>query len=349
VTEPADIAVTAAAALTPGGHSVAESCAAIRARMSAFAELPFLMTTRDPEWDPRELLRGAAVPGVSVAQPPGRLADFGLVVLRQLVEQSRLQRSELGRCALLLCLPEPDAVADGWQLEQTLPELLCARGGLPPFATVRAHAGHTAALRLVDEAHQLMAVGQASACLLLAVDSYLGFERLRLLDAGHRIRSDRNKDGFIPGEAAIALMLEPARGASRPPLCTLGRPSVAVEPHSHHTDRSSTGRGLQLAIEGALGAADRPASWVVCDLNGESYRSFEWGTVRTRLAERFADLRHLVHPADCVGDVGSAAGGLLLACVAQAFARGYAPAPHALLWTASEDGTRAALLANRPS
>ena len=341
------IVMTGLAAVTPVGHSASESCAAIRARMSAFGEVPFLLTTRDPEWDPQELLRGASVPDLSSAQPPERLSELALVVLRQLVDQSRLLRAELSRCALLLALPEPDAVVQRWRLADDFAAALCARAGLPKFGITRAHAGRAAALTLVGEAQSLFANAEAEACLVLAVDSYLGFERLKLLDAEYRIRSDRNKDGFIPGEAAVALLLEPSQGARRRPVrCTLSPPSVAAEPHSQRTELSSTGRGLQLAIEGALG--DRTASWVLCDLNGESYRSFEWATVRTRMATSFAGLRQLVHPADCVGDVGSATGGVLLACVSEAFARGYAPAPHALLWASSEDGTRASLLASGP-
>jgi 3-oxoacyl-[acyl-carrier-protein] synthase-1 len=179
---------------------------------------------------------------------------------------------------------------------------------------------------------------------LLAVDSYHAFPRLKHLDAAYRLRTERCKDGFVPGEAAVAILLEPPGGPRT--QCLLGMPGTAREPASQLGELSSTGRGLQQAIEAALGSTR--AAWVLCDLNGESYRSFEWGIVRTRMAEAFASLERLVHPADCVGDVGSATGALLVACVAQAFARGYAPANDALLFAGADDGARAALVASRP-
>jgi 3-oxoacyl-[acyl-carrier-protein] synthase I len=80
---------------------------------------------------------------------------------------------------------------------------------------------------------------------------------------------------------------------------------------------------------------------VLCDLNGESYRAFEWGVVAARLGDRGA-LERLVHPAVCLGDIGAATFGVLTTAVAAAFRRGYAAADEAIIWTSSDGPARAA-------
>ena len=82
---------------------------------------------------------------------------------------------------------------------------------------------------------------------------------------------------------------------------------------------------------------------VYCDLNGQSYRFAEWGLMRVRLSAELGDDLALVHPAECLGDVGAATGGVLVGCAVQALTRGYAGVPQVLLWTASDGGARASL------
>ena len=55
----------------------------------------------------------------------------------------------------------------------------------------------------------------------------------------------------------------------------------------------------------AAGGGAEPFRWVLCDLNGESYRSYEWGMLNVHRAGDFADPVALRFTADCVGDVGA--------------------------------------------
>jgi 3-oxoacyl-[acyl-carrier-protein] synthase-1 len=156
-------------------------------------------------------------------------------------------------------------------------------------------------------------------------------------------------DGFFPGEAAVALIVEPerrlaARGeAAELRLLALGSGS---EPETVHGERPSTGRGLADALRGALGAS--PLRWAISDFNGETYRGYEWGLVQTRLGERLGALDLLHLPARNTGDVGAASGGVQLALAAAAFRRGWAPADEALLFTGSDGAERAAARVGRP-
>lgn len=82
---------------------------------------------------------------------------------------------------------------------------------------------------------------------------------------------------------------------------------------------------------------------VYASLNGESYYAFEWGIVLTRLHETLQTMKTLIHPADCVGDVGAATGALLLTCAASTLQQQSASVPQSLLWTASDTDHRMAL------
>ena len=184
--------------------------------------------------------------------------------------------------------------------------------------------------------------------IVAGVDSYLDFERLALLDENWELKSDRNADGFIPGEAAVALLFQTASQAARRnirPRLTIERVAFGEEPNVFASDYASTGVGLTEAIRGV---APSRCPWVLCDLNGQSPRAFEWGTASVRLGAPLANVKKLEHPAECMGDIGAASGALLLACAAAAFERGYAPADQALMWTASSTPLRAAALVSRP-
>ena len=55
---------------------------------------------------------------------------------------------------------------------------------------------------------------------------------------------------------------------------------------------------------------------IYCDINGERYRSEEWGFVCLRLSQYFDNPTAYRSPAECWGDMGAASGPLfaMLAC-----------------------------------
>jgi 3-oxoacyl-[acyl-carrier-protein] synthase-1 len=99
-----------------------------------------------------------------------------------------------------------------------------------------------------------------------------------------------------------------------------------------------------------MGNAENPleVEWVAGDLNGESYRAREWGLSQVMLLEHFRRLKHIWHPADSLGDVGAASGAVLVSLAARAWDKEYAPAEKCLIFAGSDDGSRGALLLQRP-
>jgi 3-oxoacyl-[acyl-carrier-protein] synthase I len=336
-----------------GGDAV-QTCASLRARVSRVAEFPhYYPTGSDPGWNDDEPLLAATVtdlaPALSLRE---RMVELASRVLRQLPARFALKRSQLARTALLLALPWADAaVKEAEVIDQLVPDLLRACA-LPAFGAGRVlPGGHTAVFELVAEAERILGEGEADLVILLAVDSYFSPRRLELLDQAWRLRSNRNVDGFIPGEAAAALLIEPmARGKERASSvrAILHPVECASEPNIITSDMQSTGRGLASAIEKALGTAVG-CPWVVCDMNGESYRAYEWGLATALLPEQLGHIARLSHPAESIGDVGAVSGAVSIALAASGFARGYAPGLQALLWASSDDKTRAALRIEAPA
>jgi 3-oxoacyl-[acyl-carrier-protein] synthase-1 len=348
------IVVTGSAVISPVGLDAQQACASIRAGITRFAEHPYyLCAGLDPEWDEEEPLMASLVPSIDpYLDGPERLFSLILPPLTQIISDAKLKRKELRTGAFLLALPQPDKVMKGWSLEKKFIPGLSKRAGLDPFKLSKTRqTGHTGMFSLIEEAIAMLISGEVEFCIVAGVDSYLLEERLEFLDQSWRIKSGKNVDGYIPGEAASMILLERAdraKARNRSGQAAISSCGTGKESQSMTGDQHSSGAGLSEAIEKAVKQNEKKEiRWVICDLNGESYRSFEWGVVQTRMNKTFSELKTLTHPADCIGDVGAATGGVLISYAVQAFKRGYHVSDQALLWTASDDGLRAALCISR--
>lgn len=343
-----ELVITDVAVRTPVGLNVEQSCAAIRAGIARYAEHAYFdPICPDPEWDEPEPLLCASVPDIDpFLDYQERLEALIRPLLGGVIGRMGLKRTDLARLGVLLALPEDDPPLRGWKLGQEFLPALLRQAGLPTVGVLGANQeGHTGVFSLLRTAAKLLESGKVDACLVGGLDSYLLEDRLEYRDETWRLRSARAVDGFIPGEAAGLLLVETrerarARGAKI--RAVLGNPATGLEPQPYTGDRSSSGQGLKEALGAALIGGGAP-SWVVCDLNGESYRSFEWAVLATQLPDVLGGVSHLLRPVESIGDVGAATGSILLACVCEAFARGYNPATEALLWAAADDGKRVAL------
>jgi 3-oxoacyl-[acyl-carrier-protein] synthase-1 len=207
--------------------------------------------------------------------------------------------------------------------------------------------GAPGALQAIETGRALLDAGNIDACVVLTLDTLLSTNRLSHLDESWRLRSRRNPDGLLPGEAGAGLLLETRRLAERrkaPILGLLGRAHFAKEPVTVSAERWSSGDGLTSALRPLLaGREGAVGRYVLCDLNGEAYRAHEWGVAQLRLAREAPPVETLLHPVQAIGDAGTAMAGVLIACACQSFLHGYAPASAALVFVSSDDGSRAAI------
>jgi 3-oxoacyl-[acyl-carrier-protein] synthase I len=350
-----DVAITGLHVVCPVGLTAAHACAAIRAGVSRVAaydgyvcippEGPLAALDEGPE----PIMAGLVPLGADDLDGSGRLSKLALLTLQGIVSEAGLRRQDLQRTALLVCLPAPDGPVASWTLGPDFTHRLCALAGIATWAkVVTLAAGPAGALRAMDAARLLLAEAQVDFCLVLMVDSLIDSDRLAALDEAWRLRSLRNPDGFLPGEAGAAVLLErkaaaERRGASL--LGVVGRMSTATEPGTVKSERWSSSKGLCAAISPLLdGPQGEVGRYVLCDLNGESYRSQEWGVTQSALARELPPMEALVHPAQSIGDAGTAMAGVLIACACESFVHGYAPAKAALLWAGCDGGERTALV-----
>ena len=212
--------------------------------------------------------------------------------------------------------------------------------------------GHAAGLLALDAAFKKLTEGILDACIVAGVDSYIDPETLEWLEECDQLHSAgplNNAWGFIPGEAAGALLLirdEVVKRMHLKPLATVLGTGLSHEPKRIKTETICIGEGLTQAFREALAAlpAATQVSDVYCDMNGEPYRADEYGFTCLRTKESFESPSEFVAPADCWGDVAAAGAPLHLILSIIARAKGFARGNIAFSWASAEGGERAAAL-----
>lgn len=346
-----NIVITAIEARTPVGQSIEKSAAAIRAGVSGFREHPeYYPMQKDEEED---YLVSA---GIDLS-----ITDFDWHRLLQFIEEPFLSfigntgfnRKQMEDGGLWFALPYADPVVKQIGLQSFFLERCTSHFALPKKMDIAGvQLGASGIIYLINKARQALLNGERKFIIIAAVDSYMLDGRLNYYDDQWRLKSQRNPMGFIPGEAASLLLLETesnVKARNKDALLQLSGIGVEQEINPISGEKSSSGEGLGQAIEKALnGGSQKPISWLYSDLNGESYRAYEWGVVNSRLARYFDSQLTHVHPADVMGDVGSATTAIQLGCISQAFQCEYADDAKALLFASNDAGQRAALSVIRP-
>lgn len=334
----------------PVGPNAEQSVAAIKAGISRISEHAYYTCTPDdPEWDEELPLFVSDVPIIDpFLDGEERLIQLALPALTELMEKASFKREYLADTGFMLSLPQADeAINNSGISEKVLPELF-KRSGLSTFKLWKqSQQGQTGAFSLLRSAADKLINQDIKYCVVGGVDSYLLESRLDHLDQSWRIRTDRNVDGFIPGEGAVMLLLETEQSAKQrnmPILARLGNIGEGVEPESIDSKKNSTGKGLTDAVMSAVGTnGSQPYHDVYCSLNGESYYAFEWGLTMTRLSNIFSNMKNLYHPAEYCGDTGAVTGALLIMNAIHNLNSDENTIPQSLLWTSSDNGNRMAL------
>lgn len=336
-------------ACTSIGRNALSTCAAVRAGISGFREHPYMVDSASKP------MRAAIVPWLDVE-------FLGTPRLEQLligaVDEAMLPLVDLvgkvPKMAIALALPAPrpgvstELIAEMNSLlsryyRSTFPIVTCFPNG---------HAGGLLALHaaLVSLKH-----GACDACIVAGVDSYLDPDALEWLDENDQLHGGgllNNAWGFVPGEAAGALLLTTSITASQfglLPMTEVLAVGFASEQMRIKTETVCIGVGLTEAFRQVFAAVTDSAQVtdIYCDMNGEPYRADEFGFATIRTAASFVDSGRFEAPADCWGDVGAASGPLLTCLSVVASQKGYAHGSKSLVWASSEGGERAAALLQR--
>jgi 3-oxoacyl-[acyl-carrier-protein] synthase-1 len=338
------VGIVGLGARTPVGLTARSTAAAVRAGISALGRHPWMV---DKEGEPMVVARDAVLP----PELDGIERFWALLepAIREAVEPLR----EVGPASLevFLGLPEPRP-----GLPADLGQALARTVERAPITSVHVDRvtvlprGHAAGLLALEAAWRGVLERRIDLGLVGGVDTYLTAETLEGLDAADQLKSGANRGGFPPGEGAGFCLVASKTAMARLRLRASGwviAAASAVEPNRIKTDTVCIGKGLSHAIGQAASVLRLPEERVdsmICDLNGERYRSeeFTYTVLRTQMA--FVDFTDFMTPADCWGDVGAASGPLFVNLAAASGVRGYAHGPRIMLWAGSEGGDRGAAL-----
>jgi 3-oxoacyl-[acyl-carrier-protein] synthase-1 len=339
-TSPASaLAVQRVGLVTAVGASAPASCAALRAKIGNPSETRF--TDGHGRW-----LRAHQVELERPWRGTSKLAHMAALAIEEALHP--LPRAQWGRLPMMLCVAEPDRPGRTEALDAELPAQIRQLLGVrfePGRSAVVAH-GRVAVAVALNGARRALAEGECEQVLLVAADSLIGRGTLGAYERDGRLLTEDNSNGFLPGEAAGALLLGRADGGGAPPgqLLVTGL-GFAREAAPIASDEPLRGDGLAAAIQGALGEAGLAMHDIdhrITDLAGEHYYFKEASLALSRTLRGRKDSFDLWHPAECTGEVGAASGAVMLAVAEAACTKGYAPGPRMLAHWANDNGHRAA-------
>ena len=334
----ARLEVTSTGMFTGVGLSAPAACAGLRAAVDNFRQTRFL--EKGGEW-----LMGCEVPMAQPWRGATKLLKMAAGAVRECLDGRSTVKS--GATTLLLCLSEPDR--HGRIIENDAQFLADLQGeiGLSFHATSRVIArGHVAAAVAIGQGRKLVRDAGVEQVLVVGTDSLLAAPALAHYEARHRLLTSTNSDGFIPGEAAAAILLEPGGRDAAHRLVCLGV-GFGVESAHIESEQPLRADGLTTAIRESLrdaGCDESIIKFKIIDAAGSQYAFKEASLAFTRLDRTKRREFDIWHPADCVGEIGAAIGPLMIGVLKAAFEKGYAKGNHVLMHLGGDDGKRASLV-----
>lgn len=331
------LAVLRTGLVTSVGLTAPAACAAIRAGLANPTETRFKDSA------------GGWLMCHSVALPrPWRGIEKLARMAAMAIEEALVDtpRQEWERIPLLICVAERTRPGREDGIEDELLNRIYAllELSLAPDSLVVPYGRVGAAVALL-RARQSVYENKAPAALIVGADSLLSWPTLRELDARRRLLTQANSNGVIAGEGAGAVLV--GRPTASPQLLIEGI-GFGTEACHIDTDEPLRAEGLTHAIKNALGDARREMhdlDFRITDIGGEQYYFKEAALALSRtLRQRKAEF-DIWHPAECVGEAGSAIGPTLLAVADCACRKAYAAGPGILIHLANDAGQRAALVA----
>ncbi|VWC70123.1 hypothetical protein BLA39750_00456 [Burkholderia lata] len=320
------------------GHASPPACAAIRANINHFRETRFVSFDGEP-------IVGAYLDGID-EWGTARLAKM----FRTVIDECRTGAGASWSpetTALLLLVPEPSrpGTDDDWP-DEILTS--CAEETGLSFNRLSrimrtGKAGIGEALLLARSLLDEQRVGHV---MVLGMDSYLHTDVVVQHLEGERILSTENRDGYIPGEGAGAVLLGLDDGAPGR-LLIAGIGCAEENARISQSEKPIRGLGLKSAIRDASqmsGFAVSECAFHMSDISGESYYFREASlAIAGGLETRVESFPHYT-PASSLGETGAAVGPLLLAYLSAVSGRWDSPGHRGLLHFSNDDGRRAAVM-----
>jgi 3-oxoacyl-[acyl-carrier-protein] synthase-1 len=330
------VRIVSAGLVTSVGLSAESACAAIRVGIANPTTTRFIAA--DGEW-----IKAHQVPLEEPVRGRPRLVKM---LIRAIVDCLGEPPSDVDAVPLLLCLAERTRPGRLEGIDELLFEELERDLSVrfhPAFSGVIAR-GRVGVPLALARARELVNNHGCPRVIVAAADSLVVGPTLVAYHSKGRLLSKKNSNGFLPGEAAGALLVS-ADEAGTGLVCEgIG---VAAEAATVEGDAPLRADGLTAAISLALQDASCDMSGVdyrITDNSGEHYYFKEAALAMTRTTRVRKEEFEVWHPADCIGEVGAAIGIAAVAVGLLSGRKGYSPGQRCLVHLAADGGARSALV-----
>ena len=331
---PPPVAVLRTGLVTAVGHTAPAACAAIRAKLTNPFETQFVDS--GGEW-----ITGCVVDLAEEGDNAHKLATMAARAATECLADVPKQSWEA--IPLLLCVSDKTRPGREPELDEQLYSEITQQLGVQfsMDSAVIPHGRASIATALL-KARELLHQWNVPFVLIVGADSLLEWPTLGPYERDSRVLTSQNSNGFMPGEAAGAMLV--GRPTGQPELLCTGL-GFGVEPATIDSGLPLRADGLVQAVDGALkeaGCGLHDMDLRIADLSGEQYYFKEAALVMSRMLRQRKEAFELWHAAECTGEVGAAAGIVALAVADAAFRKAYAPGPHILFHASNDSGERAA-------
>jgi 3-oxoacyl-[acyl-carrier-protein] synthase-1 len=324
--------------VTGVGLSAPASCAAIRCAITNFQDTRF--TDSDGEW-----IVGSTVPLEKTSWGRSKLIKMAAVTIKECLQENADIDPE--RTPLLLCLAEPSRPGRVIKDDRQLFLDLCEELGMAFHEESRIIAeGHVSIATAFKVARTLIHERGLSHVIAAATDSLLVASSLDHYEEREMLSTSANSDGFIPGEAAAALVLESPAGKPGSMLCCQGL-GFGIEVAHVASGEPLKAEGLSSAIKEALADAEMDESvlaFKIVDISGGLYYFKEASLAFSRIDRTRRKEFDIWQPADCIGEVGAAIGFIMTGVVKAACEKGYSKGSVILAHFGNDDGKRSSMI-----
>lgn len=332
------LAITATGLVTGVGLSAPATCAAIRSAIDNFQETRFM--DKGGEW-----ILGCEVPMEKPWRGRTKLIKMAAAAISEIL-QSRPE-IKTAETPLLLCLAEHSRpgriINDDTRFFLDLQEEVGVEFSDQSLVIA---AGHVAVAVAFKHAREMIHQLGVKHILVAACDTMLVAPTLAHYEKGERLLTSENSNGFIPGEAGAALLVEPDHNSAQGVLKCEGL-GFAVETATVDSEEPFRAEGLTAAIKDSLqdaGCDMGDLDFRICDISGEQYYFKEAALALSRTLRKRKEEFDIWHPADCVGEVGSAQGLIMLAILKTACEKDYSKGFRMFAHMGNDDGKRSCLV-----
>lgn len=330
------LAISGAGMVTGVGLDAPSSCAAIRSAIDNFQETRFMDS--GGEW-----IQGCEVP----LEQPWR----GTTKLAKMLAQALCECADsdpdvnLDQVPVIICLAEKERPGRVENLGNRVFFEVQQELGVKfdSHSTLVDH-GRVGGMVAMLQARKMIYEQDVDKVIIAGVDSLLSAPALSAYEERERLLTSRNSNGFIPGEAAAAVLVSKPKAVPEPQLLCMGL-GFGLEKATIDSELHLRADGMVQAFRGALdeaGCTLGDLDFRITDVSGEQYWFKEATLALSRTLRKHKEGFDIWHPADCIGEAGAAIGPVIFNIAITATNKAYAPGNNIICHFSNDDGKRAA-------